>query len=87
MAESASALESLGNVAMDWQAPFVLFDLPLRFTRPPVARQSLNSLLIAADEIIHRRPVRNRKLWINRQRPRTQQLKQWARELGQISSW
>lgn len=39
--------------------------------------KSINSLLMEADQIVHNRKVRNRKLWINRQRPMKQLIKSW----------
>jgi hypothetical protein len=51
---------------------------------------ALNSLLIAADQIVRQRkgkpPIKHRKLWINRQRPLDRQLKQVAERLSRGES-
>ncbi len=59
---------------------------PIIEPEPTRPHSSINSLLIRADEIIHHRPIRNRKLWINRQRPERQRIKRFVAEMERISA-
>lgn len=80
--ESALCAESLGDVMSMYASGLMqlvptLFNFGITAAKTPRRDVALSSLLIKADEIIHQRPVRNRKLWINRKRQERNEIRRW----------